>query len=151
MLRCCAWPTSSGSENAIRAAVADLVKAMQRARAIPAPSDAEAWLGDREARDEAALMEVIERGTARGSTIRGTQRGRLLQKLERAEELASEVEDLKAELRVERAAHRDQIALKERKHRADVAEHRAYVAKHRAAHLNAVAATELTNKLLNAI
>ena len=42
---------SSGSENAIRAAVADLVKAMHRARAIPAPSDAEAWLGDREARD----------------------------------------------------------------------------------------------------
>ena len=107
---------SSGSENAIRAAVADLVKAMQRARAIPAPSDAEAWLGDREARDEADLMEVIERGTARGSTIRGTQRGRLLQKLERAEELASEVEDLKAELRVERAAHRDQMELKERKH-----------------------------------
>ena len=87
---------SSGSENAIRAAVADLVKAMQRARAIPAPSDAEAWLEDRERRDEAAFMEVIERGTVRGSTIRGTQRGRMLQKIERAEEMAEELREARA-------------------------------------------------------
>ena len=39
---------SSGSENAIQAAMADLVKAMQRATAIPVPSDEEAWLKDRD-------------------------------------------------------------------------------------------------------
>jgi len=91
---------SSGSENAIRAAVADLVKAMQRANAIPAPSDdGAAWLEERERRDEAALIEVIERGTVRGSTIRGTQRRRMLQKIERADELAREVSELKAALK----------------------------------------------------
>ena len=84
---------SSGSENAIRTAVADLIKAMQRAKAMPIPSDGEAWLEDREARDGAAMVEVVERGT-----IRGTQRGRMLQKLERAEELDAEVAELKATL-----------------------------------------------------
>ena len=153
---------SSGSENAIRAAVADLVKAMQRARAIPAPSDAEAWLGDREAQDEAALLELIERGTARGSTIRGTQRGRLLQKLERAEELASEVEDLKAELRVERTAHRDQtsevddlkaqLRVEQTAHLDTVAAHLDAVAAHRADVAEKDRRiTELSNKLINAI
>ena len=84
---------SSGSENAILAAVADLVKAMQRAKAIPVPSDEEAWLEDREARDGAALVKVVQ-----SSTLRGTQRGRMLQKVERAEELAAEVGELKAAL-----------------------------------------------------
>ena len=84
---------SCGSENAIRAAVADLVKAMQRAQAIPAPSDEdEAWLGIREARDEAALANVI----ASSSTIRGTQRGRMLQRIERVDALELEVAELKA-------------------------------------------------------
>jgi chromosome segregation ATPase len=84
--------------------VADLVKAMQRANAIPVPSDdGAAWLEERERRDEAALVEVIEQGTVRGSTIRGTQRGRMLQKIERAEELAREVEELKAALKEKEA------------------------------------------------
>jgi len=90
---------SSGSENAIRAAVANLVKAMQRANAIPVPSDdGAAWLEERERRDEAALIKVIERGTVSGSTIRGTQRGRMLQKIERLDDLAREVAELKAAL-----------------------------------------------------
>ena len=103
---------SSGSENAIRAAVADLVKAMQRAKAIPVPSDEEAWLKDREARDGAAMVKVVEQ-----STLRGTQRGRMLQKVERTEELAAEVSELKAVV----AALRDQMAGKELEFRATVA------------------------------
>ena len=91
---------ASGSENAIRAAVADLVKAMQRAKAIPVPSDEEAWLKDREARDGVAMVKMVEQ-----STLRGTQRGRMLQKVERAEELAAEVSELKAVV----AALRDQM------------------------------------------
>ena len=80
---------SAGSDNAIRAAVADLVKAMQRAVAIPAvPSDNEsAWLDNREARDRAALAKVIA-----SSTIRGSQRGRMV---ERADEMADKIADLK--------------------------------------------------------
>ena len=100
---------SSGSENAIRAAVADLVKAMQRAKAIPVPSDEETWLKDREARDGAAMVKVVEQ-----STLRGTQRGRMLQKVERAEELAAEVSELKAVV----AALRDQMAEELREARA---------------------------------
>jgi len=92
---------SSGSENAIRAAVANLVKAMQRATAIPVPSDDnEVWLEDREARDRTALAGVIA-----SSTIRGTQRGRMLQKVERADEMAKDIAELKAELKDEREKH----------------------------------------------
>ena len=88
---------SSGSENAIQAAVADLINAMQRARSFHPPSDEGAWLEDREKRDEAALVEVVERGT-----VRGTLRGRMLQKVERVDELAGEVAQLKEQLEAER-------------------------------------------------
>ena len=84
---------SSGSENAIRAAVADLIKAMQRAKAIPAPANDESWLADRQARDGVALADVIE-----SSTIRGTQRGRMLQRIERADEMAEELREARAAL-----------------------------------------------------
>ena len=68
-----------------------------------------AWLGERERRDEAALVEVIERGTVRGSTIRGTQRGRMLQKIERADELAREVAELKSAMTQLRAECRKDV------------------------------------------
>ena len=55
---------SSGCEDAIRAAVADLVKAMQRAKAIPVPFDEDAWLEGREARDGAALANVVASSSA---------------------------------------------------------------------------------------
>ena len=86
---------SSGSENAIRAAVADLVKAMQRAKAIPAPADDASWLEIREARDGAALAGVIG-----SSMIRGTQRGRMLQKIERVEKMGGELRESRAALEV---------------------------------------------------
>ena len=87
---------SAGSENAIQAAVADLVKAAQRANAVPAPSmDNEAWLEDREARDRAALAEVLESS----STIRGTQRGRMIRRVERVGALECKVAELEATLK----------------------------------------------------
>ena len=90
---------SSGSENAIRAAVADLIKAMQQAKAIPAPADDESWLQNRQARDGAALADVIE-----SSTIRRTQRGRMLQRIERADEMAEELREARAALVAKDAA-----------------------------------------------
>ena len=54
----------------------------------------------REARDGAALVEMIAH-----STIRGTQRGRMLQKVERADELAEE----NAELRRSVVAHQAEL------------------------------------------
>ena len=87
---------SLGSESAIQAAVAGLVQAMQHAAAITAPSNEAVWLEERERRDEAALIEVIKRGTVRGSKIYGTQRGRMLQNIARMNDLAREVAELKA-------------------------------------------------------
>ena len=106
---------SSGSENAIRAAVADLVKAMQRAKAIPVPSDEETWLESREARDGEALAELIV-----SSTIRGTQRGRMLQKVERADEMAEEIAELKRSL----AAQEAELKAEREKREAERAEHK---------------------------
>jgi len=103
---------SSGSENAIHAAVADLVNAMQRARPFHLPDDEVAWLEDREKRDEASLMEVIERGT-----VRGTLRGRMLQKVERMDELAGEVAELKGKLEAECTRREAEAA----EHKADTA------------------------------
>ena len=92
---------SMGSENAIRAAVFDLVKAMQRARAFAVPSDELAgWLDDREARDEAALLKALRSSTTRGVLLRE----RVLRKIERTDELACEVSELKAELAVHRGS-----------------------------------------------
>ena len=100
---------SSGSENAIRAAAADLVKATQLAKAIPVPHDEEAWLEGREARDGAALAEAI----ASCSASRGTQLKRMLQKVERADKMADEIAELKAERErhvAEQVMHRVELA-----------------------------------------
>ena len=74
---------SLGSEHVIRAAVVDLIDAMQHAHATPAPAaDASAWLNDREAQDSSALVE----GVRTSSAFRGAQRGRLLKRVENAAE-----------------------------------------------------------------
>ena len=104
----CVPLNSSGSENAMRAAVADLVKAMQRAQAIPVPSDEDAWLEDREARDGLALSQMIEKS----STLRGTQRGRMLQRVERAAELERDVAELKAALKERGGVAKGQVLAK---------------------------------------
>ena len=70
---------------------------MQRAKAIPVPSDENTWLESRETRDGEALEELIV-----SSTIRGTQRGRMLQKVGRADEMAEENAELKRSLATER-------------------------------------------------
>ena len=136
---------SSGSENAIRAAVADLVKAMQRATEIPVPSDEEAWLEDREARDRAALAEVIA-----SSAIRGTQRGRMLQKVERADE---EIAELKAELKYEqgkREAERERCEAERVKHKEELAAKNEAHKAHKAELVGAVSKLEAKNEKLEA-
>ena len=88
---------SSGSENAIRAAVADLIEAVQLAKAIPVPLDGGAWLEGRKARDRTALAAMIA-----SSTLRGTQRGRMLRRIdERVDALKREVAEVKAERKEE--------------------------------------------------
>ena len=90
---------SAGSEIAIQAAVVELVKAMQRANAVPVPSDDyEAWLEDREARDRVAMAEIME-----SSMVRGTQRGRMLRR--RVNTLERKVVDLQAALEASTEKH----------------------------------------------
>ena len=113
---------SSGSENAIRAAVADLVKATQLAKAIPVPHDEGAWLEGREARDGVALAEAIA-----SSASRGTQRKRMLQKVERADKMADEIAELKQSAmvcEVELTAERERRVAEQVKHKAELAKPR---------------------------
>ena len=93
---------SAGSENAIQAAVVELVKAMQRANAVPVPSsdDYEAWLEDREARDRVAMAEIMESSMVRGTT----QRGRMLFR-RRVNTLERTVVDLQAALEASTEKH----------------------------------------------
>ena len=88
---------SQGSKNVISAAVADLINAMQRARAISISPDSEAsW---RDARDGAAFVSIV----AKSPALRGTQRGRMLHRFARGDELATELAELKAKLKAKDA------------------------------------------------
>ena len=60
---------------------------------------------DDDRRDEAALIELIEQGT-----ICGTQRGRVLQKVVRVDELVGVVAELRKELREERKRRDVEVA-----------------------------------------
>ena len=75
------------------ATMADLVTATNNATPLPITESFETWLASRAARDKAVLEQALD-----SSTIRGTQRGRMLQKIERAEELADEVKRLNSKL-----------------------------------------------------
>ena len=80
---------SKGSESAIRAAVTVLIKAMQRAHAtIAAPPNTAAWLDNRRACEEEALLELVN-----SSTIVGTMRQRMLH---RVETMAAELSEARA-------------------------------------------------------
>ena len=96
---------SMGSKNAILVAVAELVKAVQRAVAIPATTDeAVSWLEDRETRDEAALVEAI-------SNLHGVaQRGRVLHRLGRVDALVRKVAELEAAGQAEAASRDARVA-----------------------------------------
>ena len=120
---------SSGSENAIRAAVADLVKAMQRAKAGLAPLDGEAWRESREAWDRAVVAEVVA-----SSRMRETQREWMLQRIERVGALERDVAEGKAARKQEVAELSAKLAAREAEHRALAAAQTARIA-------------ELTNKL----
>ena len=88
---------------------------------------------ERKARDGAALADVIA-----SSTIRGTQRGRMLQKVERADEMAEEIAELRrsavahhaelAELRRSAVAHHAELKHEREKREAERAEHKVELA-----------------------
>ena len=82
---------TSASENAMSATMADLVTATNNATPLPITESFETWLASRAARDKAVLEQALD-----SSTIRGTQCGRMLQKMERAEELADELHESRA-------------------------------------------------------
>merc|ERR1711865_164454 len=73
---------AAGSDNAINASIADLVKTATRARPLELCEDFETWYLNREEKEKAALDEFEEIGT-----MRGTQRGRMLEKVKRVDEL----------------------------------------------------------------
>ena len=96
---------TSASDNAINATMHDLVKAMNKAsKPLPTSSESFAvWLKNRATRE----TDALERALA-SNTIRGTQRGRMLQKIERAEELAEELRVAQDGLRKERGERSDE-------------------------------------------
>ena len=83
---------SSASDNATKATMADLVKAVKNATPITVEDKGfEAWLASRKVKESLALEQALNSGT-----IRGTQRGRMLQKIERADEMAAELQESRA-------------------------------------------------------
>ena len=91
---------SSGSESIVRAAVADLVKAMHHAQAIsaPLPADEVSWRAERDGRDAAVMAAVLAK-----LQIRGAQSARMLQRMERSSALERIIDELHA-ARAERTA-----------------------------------------------
>ena len=85
---------TSASNNAAKATMADLVKAVRKAKPVATTECIEDWLANRKAKESDALEQALDTGT-----IRGTQRGRMLQKLVRGEELAAENRKLKEDLK----------------------------------------------------
>ena len=91
---------TSASDNSVKAAMAGLVKAVQGARALPVDeSSFEAWLANRKTTEQAVLEQALD-----SQTIRGTQRGRMLMKIERADEMEEELREARAALNAKDAA-----------------------------------------------
>ena len=84
---------TSASDNAIKATMTDLVKAVKNAQPVPIAESIEDWLATRKVKESLILEKALDT-----CTIRGTQRGRMLQKLARGDELAAENIALRAEL-----------------------------------------------------
>ena len=106
---------TSASENAIKATIADLVKAVASAEPLPIREGFETWLENRKLTDKLVAEQVLKTGT-----IRGTQRGRMLQKLVRADEMTEELREARAALAAkvekndaERAEHDAALAAKD--------------------------------------
>ena len=89
---------TSASDNAIKASMADLVKAVQGAEPLSIEESFESWLASRKTMEQLVLEQALDSGT-----IRGTQRGRMLMKVERADEMAAENAELKRTVESERA------------------------------------------------
>ena len=119
---------TSASDNSVKAAMAGLVKAVQGARALPVDeSSFEAWLANRKTTEQAVLEQALD-----SQTIRGTQRGRMLMKIERADEMEEELREARAALAAKDAAQaakdeRNDAALQEERaeRKVERAEHKA--------------------------
>ena len=83
----------SASENSIAASVADLVSAMVESKPQAIGTTFEEWLEIRERLDLQAVDSVLERGT-----IRGTQKGMLMQQAKLSDDRARDISELRSEL-----------------------------------------------------
>ena len=95
----------SASRIAIKATMVDLVKAMQAARPFPVTSSLEEWLEVRGEKDQCV---------ASVQTISGTVKGQMMARAGRADELAKDIVELKAEVnrvRAEAAAREAELKL----------------------------------------
>ena len=103
---------TSASRVSIKATMVDLVKAMLAASSFPVVGSLEDWL---ETRGE--LDEKVKRASLGHGTISGTVKGQMIAKAGRADELAKENAELKAELKLresknekERSEHKAELA-----------------------------------------
>ena len=92
---------ASATENAINATMADLVKAVGGAQPLSITASFEEWLARRKETEQQVLEQALDVGA-----IHGGQRGRMLRKIERAEELAEELRDARALLANKDAEHK---------------------------------------------
>ena len=92
---------TSASDNAIKATMADLVKAVMGAKPLLISEGFESWLANRKASEQLVLEQALDSGT-----IRGTQRGRMLMKIERADKMAEELREAHAALAAKDADHK---------------------------------------------
>ena len=90
--------SASGSESAVKASMAGLVRALLGAEPAPVVEGFEEWLARRKTTERVVLEQAMDSGT-----IRGTQRGRMVLKIERADKIAEE-------LRKEREVSSEQAA-----------------------------------------
>ena len=102
---------TSASDNAIKAAIHDLANTVMQANpSVVSPDTFASWLDNRGKKEQLDLESAVERGT-----IRGTQRGRMLQKLGRVDELTKEVEKKDAQLEKKDAMLEKKDTMLERK------------------------------------
>ena len=86
---------TSASENAMKATMVDLITAVMSAKTLPIGENFEAWLKSRQETEKIVLEQVLQQN----GTIRGTQRGRMLQKVERADEMIEELRQSREDVR----------------------------------------------------
>jgi len=107
---------TSASRVAIKAAMVDLVKAMQAAKPFPVDTSLEEWLASR-----GELDDKVKRASLGHGTISGTVKGQMMAKASRADELAKENLELKAELKAEREKYDAKLEKERQTHAVSIA------------------------------